>query len=185
MASKVLIVSIEGAATQLENYPGEVFDPGRFETLGLSVNEYHAHHKQWHHPHRICVMHFTHDRAPDLDLSDFDLVLIIDHEAINSDPGVYLLDLGKKFNNPNVRIITSGYNQHYPINPNQCYFYPFFLMNIGRVDVDQHCAPLKNYSKKFDVLLGMSKPHREFVFTELATHRMLDQCFINFTRNII
>ncbi len=181
--SKVLVVSIEGAATQLENYPGEIFDPARFETLGLSVKEYHAHHKQWLHQHRICMMHFSHYRAPDLDLSDFDLVLIIDHEAINSDPDVYLQDLGKKYNNVNVRIITSGYNQHYAINQDRCYFYPFFLMNLSRSAVIQSCNPLQNHSKLFDVLLGMSKPHRDFVFTELAAHRMLAQCFINLTTN--
>jgi hypothetical protein len=183
MKSQVLVISIEGAATRLENYPGEVFDPTRFETLGLSIKEYHAHHKRWQHQHRICVMHFTHYRAPDLDLSNFDMVLIIDEEAIDSDPDKYLNDIGKKFNNPNVRIITSGYNQHYQMDLNRCYSYPFFFMNIGRLGIDQSCDPLQNYCKTFDVLLGMSKPHREFVFSELAAHRMLNQCFINLTTN--
>jgi len=183
MNSRILLLSIDGAVTRLENSPGEVFDINRYEFVGLSADEYAQHSRSWQHQHRICVMHFTHYRAPDLDLSEFDLVLIIDEEAIDPDPEVYLANLGKKFNNQNVRIITSGHHLNHTWNRDRCYLYPFFLMNLNRHVIEQSCDPLKNHCKTFDVLLGMIKPHRNFVFTELAAHRMLSECFVNLTTN--
>lgn len=180
---RTLLVSIEGAATRLELWPGEFFDPQRFEQLGLSFEEFHQHPRPWSHPNRICVMHFSFNQAPELDLSDFDLVLIIDEEAIAGDPDVYLRNLGEKFRNPNVRIITSGYHQQFPYDQNRCYHYPFFMMSIASSVKDQLIDPIANNRRTFDVLLGMSKPHRDFVFTELAAQRMLNRCFVNLTTN--
>lgn len=183
MSGKVLVLSLAGAITRLELTPGDIFSPDIYDVEGMSLEDFAQQGLTWPHSKKICVTCFTNYKYPDLDLSEFNAVFVLDEEAIDSDPNQYLKELGKKFNNPNVYIITSGYHQNYALDHRRIFVLPFFFLDLCRITKPGHANPRDNYTKKFDVLLGMDKTHRHFVFTELAAHRMLDDCLINFTTN--
>ena len=182
MSDRMLVVSLVGALTHIEKFPGEIFPASQYEFVGLSHEEFAAHDKNWHHRLKICVVEFTSSRYPDLDLGLFDLVLIIDYECINSDPAQYLIDVRDKLHNPNVFIIVSGYDGQYTIDKNYIYVLPFFLLNVAGSSLVT-INPLQNHNKKFDVLLGMSKPHRDFVYRQIIDNNMIDDCYLNITTN--
>lgn len=186
----MFLLSIDGAATRLEHYPGEIFLQDRFVFHGMPLAEFMTQQHHWPSDFKIICLHFTFNKIPDLDLSMFDMVLIIDEEVISEDPDQYHRSLCDKFQNTNLRIIVSGHHHGYSLDPDKFFLYPFFLANITRVAVNTkisdalipwHMTEL--IDKTFDALLGMSKPHRDFVFYELARHDLLKKCYINYTTN--
>lgn len=183
MSHKILVLSLAGAITRLEITPEEIFSPEIYDVEGMSLEDFAYHGSQWPHMTKICVTSFVNCHYPDLDLSEFDVVLVLDEESIDADPDQYLIKLNQKFNNSNIYIITSGYHQGYALDHQRIFVLPFFFLDLCRITKPGHANPQDNHTKKFDVLLGMDKPHRRFVFTELAAHRMLDDCLINFTTN--
>lgn len=183
MSKRALTVSLMGALTGLEKFPGEIFPPDHYDFVGLSYEEFAAHKKTWNHHTKICVLQFTGLQCPDFDLSMFDLVLVLDQECIDGDPTRYLRAAKVKFCNDNVFIVTSGYNSRYTLDKKHIYVLPFFLLNVARHSHIMTINPLQNYTKKFDVLLGMSKPHRDFVYQRMLDHDMLEDCYLNITTN--
>lgn len=178
-----IIVSIDNALTSLEHYPGEVFDADKFAVYDTTLSNFQLHSVEVrNYTKMICVVKFTDNRYPDLDLSKFDSVIVLDEEAIDAESNTYLQKLQQKFNNNNVLIVCSGYHKNYPLNQERFYVYPYFLQNILKYNQIKQIDSISDHQRTFDVLLGGIKMHRRFVFEQLGQHRMLlNACFVNLT----
>lgn len=183
MMKENIIVSVDGALTCLEHYPGEVFDSDKFAVFDTTVSNLQRNPIQVRNYRKtICVVKFANNRYPDLDLSKFDSVIVLDEEAISIDPNAYLQTLQQKFGNNNVLIVCSGYHKGYLLDSNRIYIYPYFLQNIIRYNQVQQTDSINSHQRTFDVLLGGIKMHRRFVFEKLGQHQMLlNACFVNLT----
>jgi len=178
-----IIVSIDNALTSLEHYPGEVFDSDKFAVYDTTLSNFQLNPVEVrNYTKMICAVRFTDVRYPDLDLSKFNSVIVLDEEAIDSESNTYLQKLQQKFSNNNILIVCGGYHKKYPLCHDNIYVYPYFLQNILRYNQTQKIDSISNHQRTFDVLLGGSKMHRRFVFEKLGQHRMLlNACFVNLT----
>ena len=177
-----IIVSVGNALQVLEHFPGEVFDPNQFTVFDISLLELQLRPVEIRNYKKIiCALAFCGGKYPDLDLSKFDVVLVLDEEAIDCDSNTYLQTLRKKFNNHNVAIVCSGYHKDYPVNADAVYVYPYFLQNILRCNLPRTVDSIKCHQRTFDALLGGIKRHRKFIFDRLGQHCMLDACYVNLT----
>lgn len=183
MSDKILLVMITGSLTRLEHFPEEIFCSAEYDRVGLSFDEYNNHDKNWQHPKKVCVINVINLRCPDIDLGLFDAVFVLDEESIDMDAAEYIKKLEAKFCNPRVFVIVSGFNYHYVLDRTRIYVYPYFLQNVAAHSKYKKISPLQNACRKFDVLLGMSKPHRDFVFDSIAQHNMLKSCYVSLTTN--
>lgn len=180
----ILLVSLNGACTTLETYPGEIFEPTTYDFCGLSTSEFRCHSKHWHgYAHRVCVMALSFGRYDQLDLSMFDTVIVLDQETINGDPQLYHSKLCKTFDNDNIFIVSSGYDLDFALPDHVFYLLPFFALRIAHYNQIRYPASFRTKNKIFDALLGMQKLHRDIVFYELAKHDLLHRCLINYTTN--
>lgn len=183
MHKRALLVSLSGALTGLEKFPGEIFLPDHYDFAGLSLEEFSNHRKNWKHHIKLCVLQFAVTQRSSIDLSMFDRVLVLEQECIDGDPDRYLQFIRRKLQNYNVFIIASGYNSQYTLDKKHIYVLPFFLLDVVRHTHITTINSLQNYKKKFDVLLGMNKPHRDFIYQQIVNHDMLDDCYLNLTTN--
>lgn len=180
-----IIVSVGNALKLLEHFPGEVFDPDQFTVFDIGLAEFQLRPVEIrNYKKKICVLTFCAGRYPDLDLSNFDIVLVLDEEAIDSDSNNYLRNLREKFNNHRVAIVCSGFHKDYPVDADAVYVYPYFLQNILRHNVPRTVDSIKCHQRTFDVLLGGIKRHRKFIFDRLGQHCMLDACYVNLTTSV-
>ena len=181
---RILVVSLQGALTRLENFQHEMFDADQFDIVGLSVNEFRAHEKNWTHHKKIAVVSFVFYAYPDVDLSLFDMILLIDEEAINENSGAYLDQLGEKFQNHNIIAVTSGYHMGHKLDTDRIYIFPFFFFGIQRHNhIGDLPEPSTSVGWNLDALLGMNKPHRMYVFRQLAANDLLPRSLVNLTTN--
>lgn len=183
MSDRILVVSLVGAVTDLEKYSGEIFPLEHHDIVGLSHAEYRAHDKNWLHRIKICITQMTGSKNTNLDLSLFDIVLVLQQECVDGDPDSYLQLLQTQYHNPNVFIITSGYHSQYHLDKKRIHILPFFLLNVSRFSQLETINPLQNFKKKFDVLLGMSKPHRDFVYMKMIESGIVNDSYLNITTN--
>ena len=183
MIKKNVIVSIDRALRLVEQYPGEVFDLDKFEVCNTDLNAVQQNLFEFRNDTKmVCVVNATGSRYPDVDLSKFDSVVVLDEEALDCDSNIYLQTLQQKFNNNHVMIVCSGYHKGYSLNHNMIYVYPYFLQKLLKYNSIQSIDSIRNYQRTFDVLLGGMKPHRRFVFEKFGQHRMLlNECFVNLT----
>lgn len=182
--TKHLVVTVDDALALLEHYPGEVFSPDKFSVVDLRRDELESYQvPTTAHITKICFLHICFGQFPDTDLSKFDLIVVVDDELIKEDSNLYLEQLANKLNNKQIIIITSGYRQSVSLDRNRVYVYPFFLLNIARFNCFKEVNSLAHYQKTFDALLGMSKLHRQFIFDNLVSSRLTEQCYINLTSN--
>lgn len=177
-----IIVSIGNALQVLEHFPGEVFESSQFRIFDISLSEFQQRSVEIRNYRKmICALAFCGGRYPDLDLAKFDVVLVLDEEAVDGNNSNYLQKLRKKFNNHNVVIVCSGYHKDYPVDTDTVYVYPYFLQNILKHNVPNTVDSIGCYQRTFDVLLGGIKRHRKFIFDRLGQHCMLDACYVNLT----
>jgi len=178
-----IIVSIDNALTSLEHYPGEVFDSDKFAVYDTTLSNFQLNPVEVRNYTKvICAVRFTDNRYPDLDLSKFNSVIVLDEEAIDAESDTYLQKLQQKFNNSNILIVCGGYHKKYPPCHDNIYVYPYFLQNILRYNQTQQIDSIGDHQRTFDVLLGGLKMHRRFVFEKLGQHQMLlNACFVNLT----
>lgn len=114
---------------------------------------------------------------PPIDLSGFDLVIVINPELIREELSTHLELLRKHFSNNNVLTVTSEYLPTCLPHPS-VYRYPFFLTETPLIN-DYIDTNDKEKLKSFDVLLGLNKKHRQFIFNSLRHHNLLDECYIS------
>jgi hypothetical protein len=177
-----VIVSVGNALNVLEHYPGEVFDHKMFDLRYLNLDELQRNSVDvTGYIQKICVLCFCGGKYPDLDLSMFDLVLILDEEVLPGDPNQYLQLVQTKFSNTNIKIICSGYHKNYQLDTDSIYVYPYFLQNILRYNCPQKINSVQTHDRSFDALLGGVKRHRKVIFNKLGQHTMLDACYVNLT----
>jgi hypothetical protein len=183
MMKKNVIVSINKALRLLEHYPGEVFNLDKFEVCDTDLNSVQQNSFEFRdNTKMVCVVNATGSRYPDVDLSKFDSVVVLDEEALDGDSNIYLQTLQQKFNNNHVMVVCSGYHKGYSLNHDMIYVYPYFLQKLLKYNSIPSIDSIKNYQRTFDVLLGGMRPHRRFVFEKLGQHRMLlNECFVNLT----
>jgi hypothetical protein len=177
-----VIVSIGNALQVLEHFTGEVFDQNDYSVFDISLNEFQQNSVDIRNYRKlICALTFCGGKYPDLDLSKFDVVVVLDEEAINDNSQDYLSTLRAKFNNQNIVIVCGGYHKHYEPDSGTVYVYPYFLQSILKYNTPRSVDSINNYQKTFDVLLGGTKRHRKFLFDRLGQHSMLDACYVNLT----
>lgn len=179
---KTLLISLNGALTRLELWPGELFDLSRYDIMGLSNQEYLAHDKHWSdYDLCICVMNFSFAMHDPLDLSLFDIVFVLNEESIEGDPSQYRLDMIKKFNNDRLFFIASAHDTRFSIHTEHFYLLPFFCLRVPTFNRCPITSTSVRRDRVFDALLGMKKPHRDWIFYRLARENMLPNCLVNYT----
>jgi hypothetical protein len=182
--SRHLVVTVNNALDLIEGYHGEVFTRDKFfvvRTSNFDIGSYKL--PEATYETKICLMHSAFGRVVESDLSKFDLVIIVDDELLNEDTDPFLKKIANKLNNDKIIMITSGYCRNLELDRNRVYIYPFFLLNIPRHNESKNINSLVHHQKTFDVLLGMSKPHRKFIFDNIESSGLIDQCYVNLTSN--
>lgn len=179
---KTLLISLDGALTRLELFPGEIFNTTQYNFIGLSSQEYIDHPQDWHQYHcRICVLNFSFGMHPTLDLSPFDIVFVLNEESIDGDPNDYQQRMTSKFKNQRMFFIASSYDQQYVLDNQHFYLLPFFCLSVARHNDLPSRLDQSHRDRLFDVLLGMQKTHRDWLFYQIARHDLLPQCLVNYT----
>lgn len=118
------------------------------------------------------------------DLSWADLVIHYTSELLFGPWEVYQIAIKESVQNKNVVSVCSGFRDmdYYPEDKCFPYLQHFFTItadSFNKIKI-KHKSVRK---KKFDVLMGRSKPHRLFVFDSLQKNHMLNQCFVNITKD--
>ena len=117
---------------------------------------------------------------PSEDLSWAHLVICYTGEIVNGPWQWYYNKTVKQFNNSNIISVTSGRHSlvQYPehvVYDNLGHFFSR-IVDVCRYE-DWNTLPVK--PKLFDALLGIAKPHRIFIFSQLRTTGLLDKSFVN------
>ena len=118
------------------------------------------------------------------DLSWADLVIHYTSELIFGPWDLYQSVIKESVQNKNVVSVCSGFRHmdYYPEDkcfPFLQHFFTITADSFSKIEI-KHKDVRK---KKFDVLMGRSKPHRVFVFESLRENQMLNHCFVNITKN--
>ena len=117
---------------------------------------------------------------PAEDLSWADLVICYTGEIVNGPWQWYYNKTVKQFNNSNIISVTSGrhglvqYPEHLVYDSLGHFFSK--IVDVCRYE-DWNTLPVK--PKLFDALLGIAKPHRIFIFSQLRTNGLLDKSFVS------
>ena len=129
--------------------------------------------KKW-----CCVI--NHCAQPTEDLSWADCVIFYTAELINGPWEWYRKLTVKQFNNNNFISVSNG--RHWLVQYPEHVVYDelghFFsrIVDVCRYE-DWNTLPVK--PKLFDALLGIAKPHRVFIFSQLRANELLDKSFVN------
>jgi hypothetical protein len=119
--------------------------------------------------------------GPDYDFSNFDLVVVIDYELINPSIPDYLKSLETKFSNKNIIIIVSAVRQDQSSDA-RVYLRPNFLLRLPQINSYEETNNIVK-PKMFDALLGLNRPHRQFIFDSLRRYNLLDSCLVSILSN--
>ena len=119
---------------------------------------------------------------PVIDLSWADLIICYTGELINGPWDWYYQKTTQHFNNNNFITIADAAD-NLPDFPKHRVYLDLgnWFSQMVETCYYQEWNILQSKAKVFDVLLGASKPHRNFIFDQLKKHNLLDQCFVNIT----
>lgn len=114
----------------------------------------------------------------DHDLSQFDLVIIVDPEIVfPSDTSQYIEKLKTKFKNNNIISIVSSVADFETV-PTNMIEYPWFIALTPRVNTFENSFH-PNKPKLFDALLGLNRPHRQEIFNRLQASNLLEKSYVS------
>jgi hypothetical protein len=115
-----------------------------------------------------------------IDCSSFDAVVIVDCELANQPLADYIEKLKKLHKNANLLYIVSDTLKD-DTHPD-CRIHPWFLTATAKHNsynpVDDWNRP-----KIFDALLGLNKPHRQYVFDQLVAHNLLESSYVSILKS--
>lgn len=129
---------------------------------------------------------FSISRVPAVDLSMFDLLIILDQESLPSNtpeeylaitPEEYLAITRTRFSIDNVIIVTSAINQTAMLTTDKIFVFPLFLIEASCNYMYTENTIAK--PKLFDALLGIKKPHRLEIFKKLCTNNLLNKSYVS------
>jgi hypothetical protein len=173
---KIVLANLRNSLWRYEKYQGE--------WLG-HVADYHIiSHEQinqfvddYQHCYKIAVVICSFFNQDPVDLSKFDLVIVVNQEITLEELPEHLSLLGQLYSNNNIITVIS---EHLPTDaPHESvYRYPFFLTEIPMLNEYTNTAGVGK-PKTFDALLGLNKKHRQFVFDALKKHNLLDKCYLS------
>jgi hypothetical protein len=132
---------------------------------------------------KIAMVHwwcgFGGDLAP-VDLSWADLIVCYTGELINGPWEEYYQKTIAKFNNTNFISVSNGVANmnSYPEDIVFDQLGHFFSKIVDRCYYEEWQISQPK-SKIFDALLGIAKPHRVFILSNLTKHNLLDKSFVN------
>lgn len=184
--SSVIIVDIDTTLPRYETYPGELFCRDTFDVIRVQSHVLESCYRHLdNYQKSVAVTQATNGISfLQVDLSRFDLVLILDEEAVLN-PIETMKNLSTQFNNKHIKYVVGGcgkkYIKKYHIPNDSVYLHPFVMLNVSRYNVYRSVANEANHQKQFDVLLGSEKPHRRWIFEQLQNQNLLDQCYVNLT----
>jgi len=122
----------------------------------------------------LCTETYDFSYRGDLDLTQYDLVLISDIEmrSVGS-----IEDWAKKKQLKNYLVTVGSKHWHETLPPNYVYR-PWWCYNFMRRNEYQDTNGTKPYV--FDVLLGARRPHRDYVMLAFQHDNMLDSSIVNY-----
>ena len=144
---------------EYERYPGEIFSG--CDIIQININNYDPNDYYFSSGGKIALVEdYSYGWIKELDLSKFDHVVVFTKEW--TDNKSWLDTLPARYQNDNILLVTGC------LYPNERHLMvPWMLLDIGP-PVNHYEPPRSNKkSKKFDVLLGYSKHHRDFIFQQL------------------
>ena len=118
------------------------------------------------------------DNTDDIDLSIFNLVVIITTEVLtnsgNYNINEYIVRARSKFCNNNIIVVCGGALNYQ--TRKDVFIYPSFLLNTANTNtfIDTNLFPKP---KLFDALLGLNKPHRRMILDYLQNSGLITQTF--------
>ena len=112
------------------------------------------------------------------DLSQYDLVVVLDGEVTNDPLDTYIQTLKQNFNNENVISLLNGWNVMRYSDHDRVHNYPSWLKMTAS------CQPILDTtqgpkSRLFDALLGISKYNRQYIFDQLTYNHLLDSSYVS------
>jgi len=113
---------------------------------------------------------------PQIDLSQFDLVLFSDIEYYTQS---VIEDWIKKQNVKNYVLATGGLNDQEQLQDNQMYR-PYWMRHFLDRNLEYHNNSADNKPYMFDVLLGARRPHRDYVMLALDKTGLLDRNIVTY-----
>lgn len=116
------------------------------------------------------------------DLSNYDLVVVLDGEVTNDDLSTYIHTLEQNFNNKNVISILSGWDTRYHLHP-KVLWHPLWFRRTSC------CQPIidttqGSKTKLFDALLGINKYNRQYIFDQLTYNDLLNSSYVSILENL-
>lgn len=178
--SKIVLANLNNALWRYEKSQGEWLDHlAEYHNISIEqIDQFVDTHKQCFKIAATVSMLFDYSV---IDLSKFDLVIVVNQELIREKLPIHLELLKKQFHNNNIIVVTSEYLP--TCLPDKfVYRYPFFLTETAMLNEYQDTFN-NNKLKRFDALLGLNKEHRQFIFNSLSEHGLLDKCYISLISN--
>lgn len=111
-----------------------------------------------------------------IDLQFYDAIFVVNPEITWQPIKQYLEKLRLRFNNKNIFLITSSVatnNDHEDL-----FIFPWWLPNTAKLNTFTSPTYLPK-SKIFDALLGLNRPHRQFIYDNLIQHGLENKCLIS------
>lgn len=119
---------------------------------------------------------------PPTNLSMFDLVIVVDPETCFQQPADRVKELQQHFSNNNLITIAGGVSIDNPIDSPRFILLPWLMLEISLVN-NTHSFKQAEKNKLFDALLGLNRPHRQFIFDSLANNDLLDRGYVSLLVN--
>jgi hypothetical protein len=113
-------------------------------------------------------------------LDVFDLIIVIDAEIINVDE--YFDILSEKFSNNKIIVLSSCPLDSFSTLDTVLTVPWFFLQTQTvnhRLNLNNANPLFESKPKLFDALLGINKPHRQFIFDSLINYDLLDKSWVS------
>lgn len=186
------VYNVDKSLQEFEAYSGELF-PG-IDIVELDSSTFKSRKYNFLPGKRIAVVHCYFILCKALNLSAFDLVIVMSKEWIHFHNYEGLLK--EHFSNNNIIFIT-GDSAHSTKswfddtgNENNFDFTNHFSVPWMLMEVVPTPYTFKQYDysiprlKKFDALLGGVRAHRQFVFDKIKSTGLLDNFFVNLTKCI-
>lgn len=180
--NKILIVEIDSTLSYYEKIKNEILgDEFFYYQLGIAgdFNKIPAADK------KIAVLSANYvtncfEKIPPINLSMFDLVIVFDQELLPEDNiEQYLIISRIQFSNENVIIITGAIKQNLTLTSDKIFIFPLFFLDAVYEYNTNTFRKLK--PKLFDVLLGIRKDHRIWIFNALTKNNLIDKSYVSLT----
>jgi hypothetical protein len=175
--TKIVLADLQNSLYRYETAQGEWLDHiAEYHTLSSAdeIDTFIIDHQQCFKI--VCVLSMFFDRPP-VDLSGFDLVIVVNPELIQEPLGEHLALLRQHFSNDRIITVTSEHLSDCVPNEH-VYRYPYFLTEIPMINKYVDTSATEK-PKLFDALLGLNKEHRQFIFNSLRQHNLIDKCYLS------